>query len=170
MHPLLAQVGYGRGTVEAGQIARPLLLVGQVRLGGSGYRGFQPSAWGINQPLGVGEAPAGGSAPWTLSDPAIGGSDGTNQPSLVYRERMESTLSEAQAVREARSGDTAAYAVLVALHQEVAFRAAYLVVRDAGAAEDVVQEGFVRAYRAGAASGTASRFDPGFCASSPTWR
>ena len=60
---------------------------------------------------------------------------------------MESTLSEAEAVREARSGDSAAYAVLVGMHQEVAFRAAYLVVREAGAAEDVVQEAFVRAYR-----------------------
>ncbi|MGE0058780.1 MAG: RNA polymerase sigma factor [Dehalococcoidia bacterium] len=60
---------------------------------------------------------------------------------------MESTVSEAEAVRAARAGDAAAYSVLVGLYQEVAFRAAYLIVRDAGAAEDVVQEGFVRAYR-----------------------
>ena len=60
---------------------------------------------------------------------------------------MESTLSEAEAVREARSGDSEAYALLVGLHQEVAFRAAYLVVREAAAAEDVVQEAFVRAFR-----------------------
>jgi RNA polymerase sigma-70 factor (ECF subfamily) len=48
----------------------------------------------------------------------------------------------------AQAGDTAAFGELVRRHQEVAFRAAYLVVRDAGAAEDVAQEGFVRAYRA----------------------
>jgi RNA polymerase sigma-70 factor (ECF subfamily) len=60
---------------------------------------------------------------------------------------MESTLSEAEAVREARSGNAAAFAVLVGLHQKVAFRAAYLVLRDATAAEDMVQEGFVRAFR-----------------------
>jgi RNA polymerase sigma-70 factor (ECF subfamily) len=60
---------------------------------------------------------------------------------------MESTLSESEAVRLARSGNSAAYAVLVGLYQEVAFRAAYLIVRDAAAAEDVVQEAFVRAHR-----------------------
>ena len=37
--------------------------------------------------------------------------------------------------------------MLVERHQEVAFRAAYLVTRDAHAAEDVAQESFVRAYR-----------------------
>lgn len=33
-------------------------------------------------------------------------------------------------------------------YQEAAFRAAYLVLRDAGEAEDAAQEGFVKAYRA----------------------
>jgi RNA polymerase sigma-70 factor (ECF subfamily) len=60
---------------------------------------------------------------------------------------MERTLSEAEAVRQARSGDAAACDVLVERFQEVAFRAAYLIVRDAATAEDVVQEGFVRAFR-----------------------
>lgn len=33
-------------------------------------------------------------------------------------------------------------------HQEIAYRAAYLILRDAAAAEDVVQEAMVKAYRA----------------------
>ena len=40
-----------------------------------------------------------------------------------------------------------AFGVLVERYEEVAFRAAYLVVRDAASAEDVAQEGFVRARR-----------------------
>jgi RNA polymerase sigma-70 factor (ECF subfamily) len=51
-------------------------------------------------------------------------------------------------VTAARDGDTDAFAQLVRAHQEAAFRAAYLIVRDAAAAEDVAQEAFVRAYRA----------------------
>jgi RNA polymerase sigma-70 factor (ECF subfamily) len=50
-------------------------------------------------------------------------------------------------VEAARHGDADAFAALVGRHQEVAFRAAYLVVRDAATAEDVAQEGFVRAYQ-----------------------
>lgn len=60
---------------------------------------------------------------------------------------MEHVLSDAEAVASTRQGDTSAYAVLVGHHQEVAFRAAYLILRDAAAAEDVAQESFVRAYR-----------------------
>ncbi len=43
---------------------------------------------------------------------------------------------------------TAAYAQLVAAHQQVAFRAAYLVTGGAAEAEDAAQEGFVKAFRA----------------------
>ena len=61
---------------------------------------------------------------------------------------MDSALvDEARAIAEAADGDAAAFGVLVERYQEAAFRAAYLVVRDAGAAEDVAQEAFVRAYR-----------------------
>ena len=45
-------------------------------------------------------------------------------------------------------GDPDAYAALVAAHQQVAFRTAYLVLGDAAEAEDAAQEAFVRAYRA----------------------
>jgi len=51
------------------------------------------------------------------------------------------------AIAAAKRGDREAFCGLVARHQEAVFRAAYLVVRDAAAAEDVAQEAFVRAYQ-----------------------
>jgi RNA polymerase sigma-70 factor (ECF subfamily) len=60
---------------------------------------------------------------------------------------MEITSSEREAVSLARNGDASAYAVLVQSHQEAAFRAAFLILRDAQAAEDVTQEAFIRAYQ-----------------------
>lgn len=57
-------------------------------------------------------------------------------------------FDEDGAVAAAREGDREAFCALVERYQEAAFRAAYLVVRDAAAAEDVVQEAFVRAYGA----------------------
>lgn len=57
------------------------------------------------------------------------------------------TTEEATALARARAGDTAAYAVLVMLHAPMAKRLA--VLWGAGAeADDVVQEAFVKAYRA----------------------
>src|SRR3954452_11771838 len=44
--------------------------------------------------------------------------------------------------------DAAAYADLVREHQDVAFRAAYLVTGSAAEAEDAAQEGFVKAWQA----------------------
>jgi RNA polymerase sigma-70 factor (ECF subfamily) len=60
---------------------------------------------------------------------------------------MEQTSSETEALRRARLGDASAFGLLVQNHQEAAFRAAYLILHDAQAAEDMAQEGFVRAYR-----------------------
>lgn len=57
------------------------------------------------------------------------------------------TTSDAEAVRAVLSGDRDAFVALVERYQEVAFRAAYLVTRDAAAAEDVAQDAFVRAFR-----------------------
>jgi RNA polymerase sigma factor (sigma-70 family) len=45
-------------------------------------------------------------------------------------------------------GDTAAYSELVRMHQDVAFRAAYLVTGSAAEAEDAAQDGFVKAWQA----------------------
>ena len=54
---------------------------------------------------------------------------------------------DATAVAAAAEGDHAAFAALVERYQQVAFRAAWLITRDAQDAEDVAQEAFVRAYR-----------------------
>ena len=61
---------------------------------------------------------------------------------------MDSALrEESEAIASARRGEAAAFGTLVERYQEVAFRTSYLIVRDAGAAEDVTQEAFIRAYR-----------------------
>jgi RNA polymerase sigma factor (sigma-70 family) len=60
---------------------------------------------------------------------------------------MEPRL-ESELVARAREGEHAAYARLVAEHQDVAFRAAYLVTGGAAEAEDAAQEAFVKAFRA----------------------
>ena len=54
---------------------------------------------------------------------------------------------EARVIEDARGGDAAAFGQLVERYQEVAFRAAYLIVRDAQTAEDVAQDAFLRAFR-----------------------
>jgi RNA polymerase sigma-70 factor (ECF subfamily) len=61
--------------------------------------------------------------------------------------------AERAAVRGALRGDPAALDVLVRAHWPAAYRAAWLIVRDRHAAEDVAQEGFV------AAIGALERFD-----------
>jgi RNA polymerase sigma-70 factor (ECF subfamily) len=55
-------------------------------------------------------------------------------------------VTEAELVRSARRGDTAAWEALTRLHQEPVFRFAYLLLGDADEAEDAAQETFVRAY------------------------
>jgi RNA polymerase sigma factor (sigma-70 family) len=62
-------------------------------------------------------------------------------------------LEERELVRRARRGDERAFAELVRMHQEIAFRVAYLVC---GAdAEDALQDGVLKAWRA------LGRFRPG---------
>jgi len=56
-------------------------------------------------------------------------------------------LDEAEAIARSLEGDAGAFGVLVERHEQAAFRAAWLILRDAGLAEDVAQEAFVRAYR-----------------------
>lgn len=53
---------------------------------------------------------------------------------------------EQAVILQAQQGDPEAFAALVRRHEELAFRAAYLVVRDEAEAQDVAQEAFVRAY------------------------
>lgn len=66
----------------------------------------------------------------------------------MYRKQVEPTLiAEPEAIERAARGDHAAFGALVEQYQEVAFRAAYLIVRDSQAAEDVAQDAFIRAFR-----------------------
>ncbi|HUG13771.1 MAG TPA: sigma-70 family RNA polymerase sigma factor [Thermomicrobiales bacterium] len=64
-------------------------------------------------------------------------------------------LEERDLVEQARSGDAGAYEELVRRYQEVAFRAACLVTRDAHEAEEAAQDAFVKAFYA------LDRFRPG---------
>jgi len=59
----------------------------------------------------------------------------------------EGRADEVELVRRARQGSSGAWEDLVRLHQEPLFRLAYLLLGDAGEAEDVAQEAFLRAYR-----------------------
>lgn len=56
-------------------------------------------------------------------------------------------LDERELIESAQNGDTRAFEQLVRLHQGVALRVAYLVVRNPSEAEDVTQDAFVKAYR-----------------------
>ncbi len=62
--------------------------------------------------------------------------------------RAESGADERRLVGEAQDGSGAAMARLYALHWRGAYRAAYLVVHDAAAAEDIAQDGFLAAVEA----------------------
>lgn len=59
--------------------------------------------------------------------------------------RAESDAEERRLVREAQDGSGAAMAQLYSLHWRGAYRAAYLVVHDAAAAEDIAQDAFLAA-------------------------
>jgi RNA polymerase sigma-70 factor, ECF subfamily len=57
-------------------------------------------------------------------------------------------LEETELVERAKRGDQRAYGELVHAYQGIAFRTAYLLVRNAAEAEDAAQEAFVKAFRA----------------------
>jgi RNA polymerase sigma-70 factor (ECF subfamily) len=56
--------------------------------------------------------------------------------------------TEDELVERARRGDAAAFAALVRDHEEIAFRTAYLITRNAADAEDAAQVGLTKAWRA----------------------
>ena len=64
-------------------------------------------------------------------------------------------LDESSLVDRAKNGDTSAYTELVRAYQDVAFRVAYLVLRDRAEAEDATQVALMKAHRA------LGRFRPG---------
>ncbi len=57
-------------------------------------------------------------------------------------------LEERELVLRARRGDDGAFAELVRPHQEIAFRVAYLITGSTTDAEDAVQDGCIKAWRA----------------------
>lgn len=63
--------------------------------------------------------------------------------------------NEQELIERSRAGDTRAFDELVRIHQGLALRVAFLVVRDRAEAEDVTQEALVKAYTA------MGRFQPG---------
>jgi RNA polymerase sigma-70 factor (ECF subfamily) len=71
----------------------------------------------------------------------------------VRRRRVHAGASDAELVRHARRGSQEAVELLVRRHWDAAHHAAYLVVRDAAAAEDIAQEALL------AAVGALNRFD-----------
>ena len=62
---------------------------------------------------------------------------------------------ERELVLRAQRGDEGAFAQLVRVHEEIAFRVAYLITGNAAEAEDAAQEGFFKVWRA------LGRFRPG---------
>ena len=56
--------------------------------------------------------------------------------------------AERELVLQAQEGDARAYDELVHPHEEIAFRVAYVITRNAADAEDAAQEGLVKAWRA----------------------
>ena len=56
-------------------------------------------------------------------------------------------LDESELVERAKAGDVRAFEKLVALHQDIAFRTAYLIAGRTGDAEDAAQEGLIKAFR-----------------------
>ncbi len=62
---------------------------------------------------------------------------------------METRLNdEPNLIARAQRGDAQAYELLVRQHEQVAFRAAFLITRDEHEAADTAQDAFLRAYRA----------------------
>jgi len=54
-------------------------------------------------------------------------------------------LTDTDLIARARSGDDHAFGMLVARHQTVAFRTAYVICGEAADAEDAAQEAFIKA-------------------------
>ncbi len=61
--------------------------------------------------------------------------------------RPPAALADGELIARATSGDEPAFAELVQRHAEVAFRAAWLILRDADRAHDATQEAFINVHR-----------------------
>jgi RNA polymerase sigma-70 factor (ECF subfamily) len=75
---------------------------------------------------------------------------------------FEDDVDEQQAIQRLKKGDISGLGFLVQRHQLKALRTAYLITRDLGLAEDVVQESFIRASRAIHSFDETRSFEPWF--------
>ena len=71
-------------------------------------------------------------------------------------------MDEKQAIQRIRNGDIGGLEFLIACHQVKAVRTAYLITRDLGLAEDVVQDSFIQAYHAMRGFDATRPFEPWF--------
>ena len=71
-------------------------------------------------------------------------------------------MDETQAIQRLKNGDISGLEFLVACHQVKAVRTAYLITRDLGLAEDVVQDSFLQAFRSIRGFDSTRLFEPWF--------
>jgi RNA polymerase sigma-70 factor (ECF subfamily) len=71
-------------------------------------------------------------------------------------------MDEQQAIQRLKNGDISGLEFLVARHQVKAVRTAYLITRDLGLAEDIVQDSFLQAFRAMRGFDATRPFEPWF--------
>jgi RNA polymerase sigma-70 factor (ECF subfamily) len=71
-------------------------------------------------------------------------------------------MDEQQAIQRLKNGDVSGLEFLVARHQVKAVRTAYLITRDLGLAEDIVQDSFLQAFRAMRGFDATRPFEPWF--------
>lgn len=71
-------------------------------------------------------------------------------------------MDETQAIQLLKQGDISGLEFLVARHQVKAVRTAYLITRDPGLAEDIVQDAFLKAFRAIRGFDATRPFEPWF--------
>ncbi len=71
-------------------------------------------------------------------------------------------MDEQQAIQRLKHGDIGGLEYLVSRYQVRAVRTAYLITRDFGLAEDVVQDSFIQAYRAIRGFDSMRSFEPWF--------
>lgn len=71
-------------------------------------------------------------------------------------------MDEKQAIQRLKDGDISGLEFLVACHQVKAVRTAYLITRDLGLAEDIVQDSFLQAFRSIRGFDATRPFEPWF--------
>ncbi len=85
------------------------------------------------------------------------------RPNLLYPFEIYSVdMDEKQAIQQLKDGDIRGLEFLVASFQVKAVRTAYLITRDAGLAEDIVQDTFLQAYRSIHGFDPTRSFEPWF--------